>query len=151
MNISSFIHTFNKNVETLIQKGERWKVTLLKLRSPLKCSNKIILLSKDHGLMSRTSTMSSSFAKIVKNRLFPTSLIVTHYECLQSCWMVDLNGSLLKYLLICNLKRRLNWACCLERATSWELIARTPFSSSKRWNFFQSSFIAASVIGTKIR
>ena len=56
---------------------EYCKEALPGFRSPLKRFNKINLLLKDQGLLSRTSTMSFSLTKIATNKLFPTSLIVT--------------------------------------------------------------------------
>ena len=136
------------------------KKTLPGLRSPVNRFSKINLLSKDQGLLSRTSTMSSSLIKIAKYiyiyiyifiyLLFPTSLIVTSCNPRQSFWTVDLNASLLNSLLVCNLNRILNFACCFDEFdTSWELTAKTPFSSSERLNFLHISSIAASIDNDK--
>jgi len=97
-------------LKTRIQKEEYWKETLPGLRSPLNCFIKINLLSKDQGLLSKTSVMSSSLVKIAKRRLLPTSLVVTPCDPYQSFWIVDLNTSLFNSLLICNLNKILNFA-----------------------------------------
>ena len=95
-------------LRTRIQIGEYWKETLPELRSPLKRFSKISFRSKDQGLRSRTSIMSSSLTKIARKRLLPNSLRETPCEPRQSFWVVDLNSSLLKSLVDCNLNKILN-------------------------------------------
>ena len=105
-------------LKTRIQKGDRWKVTFSELTSLVKHFNRTNLLSKDHWLLSRISFICSSVSNIAKNKLCPTSLMITRWETLHNCWMVDLKASLLKSLLVCNLNRRLNWTCSFDCATS---------------------------------
>ena len=133
-------------LRTRIQKGEYWKETLPGLRSSWKRFKRISFLLKDQGLLSRTSIISPSLTKTARKRLLPTSLIVTPCRPCQSFWMVDLKAFLLKSLVDWSLNKILNWAWSLERAISWEHIAKTPFSSSERWNFLHSFSIAASII-----
>ena len=132
-------------LKTRIQKRDCWKVTFSELTSLVKRFNRTNLLSKDHGLLSRISFICSFISKIARNKLFLTSLMVIRWGPLHNCWMVDLKASLLKSLLVCNLNRRLSWACSFDQATSWDLTDKTHFSSSERVNFFQSSSIAASI------
>ena len=105
-------------LNTLIQKGDRWNLTLPGLRSPSNHFNNTSLLSKDHELLSKTSIMCSSVTKTAKNKLFPISLIVTRWNPFHNCWRVDSKAPLLNSLLVCNRNKRLNWACSFDHSTS---------------------------------